>query len=103
LSRIKIEFGSGCFYEKLSRFYSGPVFLDETSKDGRDGFRAHGWSAVNTRVEVALLFAREKRLSALAAMDSRGVLGWGLTEGTFDRVKFHEVFCKKIAPHLNPW
>jgi hypothetical protein len=26
-----------------------------------------------------------------------------LTEGTFDRVKFHEVFCKKIAPHLNPW
>jgi hypothetical protein len=63
-----------CFYEKLSRFYSGPeqlVFLDETSKDGRDGFRAHGWSAVNTRVEVALPFVRGKQLSALAAIDSR--------------------------------
>lgn len=95
-----------CFYNKLLPFYSNPhqiVFLDETSKDGRDGIRRRGWSARNKPVFATLPFDRGKRISVLAAMDSRGFLAWGTTEGTFDRNKFHEVFCAKIAPHLNPW
>ena len=95
-----------CFYNKLLPFYSNPsqiVFLDETSKDGRDGFRRRGWSKKNKPVFAFLPFDRGKRVSVLAAMDCRGFLAWGTTEGTFDRIKFHEVFCAKIAPHLNPW
>ncbi|OWZ06684.1 Transposase [Phytophthora megakarya] len=44
------------FYRKLRPFYSGPdqlVFIDETSKDGRDALRKYAWSRRGTSAIVA--------------------------------------------------
>lgn len=94
------------FYRKLRPFYSGPdqlVFIDETSKDGRDALRKYAWSRRNTPAIVSLPFSRGERLSILAAFDVTGFFAWDSTPGTFDREAFHDVFRRKIAPYLNPW
>lgn len=94
------------FYKKLSPFHSGPdqlVFMDETSKDGRDALRKYAWSRRNTPAIVSLPFARGERVSVLAAFNVSGFFAWASTPGTFDRAKFHDIVKTKIAPFLNPW
>jgi transposase len=94
------------YYRRLSPFYSHPsqlVFVDETSKDGRDALRKYAWSRRGTSAIVTLPFGRGERVSVLAALDCHGFFGWGMTDGTFDRLKFHTVMCEKIVPYLNPW
>lgn len=94
------------FYQKLSRIYSYPeqlVFLDETSKDGRDCLRRHGWSRINTPALVRQPFQRGNRVSVFAAFDAKGFFSWKCTEGTFNRQKFHDAFLEIVAPKLNPW
>ncbi|GMF58039.1 unnamed protein product [Phytophthora fragariaefolia] len=63
------------FYRKLRPFYSGPdqlVFIDETSKDGRDSLRKYAWSRRNTPAIISMPFSRRERLSLLAAFDVTG-------------------------------
>jgi len=94
------------FYKKLEPFYSGPdqlVFVDETSKDGRDALRRFAWSKRNTPAVVSLPFGRGERVSVLAAINVNGFFGWDTTTVTFDRERFHEVIRTKVAPFLNPW
>ena len=93
------------YYEKLKPIYSFPqqlVFIDETSKDGRDAFRRYARSKRGTKAVVKLPFSRGKQISVLAALDCNGFMSWKCTEGTFTRKKFHNAFSKKIVPHLNP-
>lgn len=52
---------------------------------------------------VKLPFARDSRVSVLAAPDVTGVFAWGNVEGTFTRQRFHDTFKAKILPFLNPW
>ena len=91
---------------KLGAIYSFPdqlVFLDETSKDGRDAFRRYARSKRGTKAVVKLPFSRGSRVSVMAALDSKGFLAWKCTSGTFTRKKFHEAFAEEVVPHLNPW
>ena len=93
-------------YEKLKPIYSFPqqlVFIDETSKDGRDAFRRCARSRRGTKAVVKLPFSWGKQVSVLAALDHKGFMAWKCTEGTFTRKNFHRAFSKKIVPHLNPW
>jgi len=49
------------YYEKLKPIYSYPeqlVFIDETSKDGRDAFRRYARSRKGTKATVRLPFSR---------------------------------------------
>ena len=94
------------YYNKLKAIYSYPeqlVFIDETSKDGRDAYRRYARSKRGTKAVVKLPFSRGKRVSILAAMDCRGFFAWKCTSGTFARRRFHHAFSEKIIPHLNPW
>jgi hypothetical protein len=94
------------YYNKLAPVYSYPeqlIFIDETSKDGRDCLRRHGWSRINQPAVVHQPFQRGCRVSALAAFDTSGFFAWACTDGTFTRQKFHDVFIKHICPHLQPW
>ena len=94
------------YFFKLRPFYSYPeqlVFIDETSKDGRDALRRYGWSRVNEPEIVSQPFSRGNRVSVLAAFDTTGFFAWTTTEGTFTRQKFHTGFIDHILPHLNPW
>ena len=79
------------------------MFIDETSKDGRDAFRRYARSKRGTKAVVKLPFARGKRVSIFAALNHQGFMSWKCTEGTFSRKKFHNTFSEKVIPHLNPW
>ena len=94
------------YQAKLEAIYSFPdqlVFLDETSKDGRDAFRRYARSKKGTKAVVKLPFSRGSRVSVMAALDSKGFMSWRCTEGTFTRSKFHDAFAEAVVPHLNPW
>ena len=94
------------YYAKLRAIYSFPeqlVFIDETSKDGRDAFRRYARSTKGTKAVAQVPFSRGNRVSVMAALDHRGFLSWKCTQGTFTRKEFHEVFAEKVIPHLNPW
>ena len=94
------------YFNKLQEVYSYPeqlVFIDETSKDGRDALRRHGWSRINQPAVVQQPFQRGCRVSAVAAFDTSGFFAWKCTDGTFTRQKFHDAFLQVICPHLQPW
>lgn len=94
------------YQAKLKAIYSYPeqlVFIDETSKDGRDAFRKYARSKKGTKAVVKLPFSRGNRVSVLAALDCRGFFAWKTTPGTFTRHRFHYAFSEKVIPHLNPW
>ena len=94
------------YYDKLKAIYSFPeqlVFIDETSKDGRDAFRRYARSKRGTKAVVRLPFSRGNRVSVLAALDYTGFMSWKCTRGTYSRKRFHHAFSEKIVPHLNPW
>ena len=94
------------FYVKLRPVYSYPeqlVFIDESSKDGRDCLRRYGRSRVNTPAIVNQPFQRGSRVSILAAFDTSGFFAWETTPDTFTRQKFHSAFIRSICPFLQPW
>ena len=94
------------FYNKLKTIYSFPeqlVFVDETSKDGRDAFRRYARSKRGTKAVVRLPFSRGNRISILAALDYTGFMSWKCTAGTFSRRAFNNAFSEKVVPFLNPW
>lgn len=94
------------FKFSLRPFYNFPeqlVFVDETSKDGRDAVRRYAWAPIGAPAIVSLPFSRGKRVSALAAFNCHGYFAWAFTSGTFTRLSFHDAFVKNILPHLNPY
>ena len=94
------------YYDKLKPIYSYPeqlVFIDETSKDGRDAFRRYARSRKGTKATVRLPFSRGNRVSVVAALGTKGFISWKATEGTFTRNNFYDAFCENVVPFLNPW
>ncbi|ETV80092.1 hypothetical protein H257_06487 [Aphanomyces astaci] len=73
------EFELRDYYRRLSPYYSYPdqlVFVDETSKDGRDSIRKYAWSKRNQKAIVDLPFSRGQRVSALASFTTAEFLSW---------------------------
>jgi transposase len=64
------------------------VFLDEVSFDNRGMLRKRGYSLKGTTVAIRGDFQRKPRVSLLAFIGVHGLLDYGDTEGTFDRVEF---------------
>ena len=94
------------YFNKLRPIYSFPeqlVFIDETSKDGRDAFRRCARSKRGTKAVVKLPFSRGNRVSVFAALDYTGFMSGKCTSGTFSRKRFHHAFSEKVVPFLNPW
>lgn len=94
------------YKSKLQAIYSYPeqlLFIDETSKDGRDAYRRYAWSRRNRKAVVRLPFSRGQRRSILAALDHQGFVAGTSTPGTYTRNSFHRAFVTKILPLLNPW
>ncbi|ETV66706.1 hypothetical protein H257_16916 [Aphanomyces astaci] len=105
-AREAADFELHDYYRRLRPFYSNPdqlVFVDETSKDGRDALRKYAWSKRNTNAIVALPFSRGQWVSALAAFSTGGFLSWDYVDGKFDRDRFHKVMTDRILSYLNPW
>ena len=94
------------YWIRLTHFYhssSQLVFLDESSKDGRDARRLYGRAARGKPALANLPDSRGQRYSALAFMDETGFLDWCFIEGTFTRRVFHAAVLKRLLPLLNPY
>jgi hypothetical protein len=94
------------YYNRLLPFYKYSeqlIFIDETSKDGRDAVRSRAWSPRGQRAIVSVPFGRGSRVSVLAAFGSKGFMGWKIIDGTFTRQVFHDAFVENVFPLLNPW
>jgi hypothetical protein len=94
------------YYNRLLPFYKYPeqlVFIDESSKDGRDAIRTRAWAPRGERAEVEIPFTRGSSVSVMAAFGATGFIAWEVIDGTFCRKKFHEAFIRKVFPKLNPW
>lgn len=94
------------YFSKLNQVYMYPhqlVFVDETSKDGRDAYRKYARSPVGEKAVVRLPFRRGHRVSVLAAVNADGFIGWKTTRDTFTRQKFHDAFAECVIPKLNPY
>ena len=90
----------------MKAIYSFPeqlIFIDETSKDGRDAFCRYARSKKGTKAVVRLRFSCGNRVSVPASLDYTGFMSWKCTSGTYLRKRFHNAFSEKIVPHLNPW
>lgn len=46
---------------------------------------------------------RKDRHSALASLSSTGLLGWSITEGTFNASRFYEGMRNIVLPYLQPY
>jgi transposase len=105
-AREALPFQREIYFNALNQWYSYPeqlIFVDETSKDGRDCLRRYARSKRGTPALVKLPFSRGKRISVVAAITTDGFLGFEHTDGTFTRLNFHESFVKHVLPHVQPW
>ncbi len=89
------------YYTRLRPYYSNPdqlVFIDETSKDGRDSLRRFAWSKRNTKAIVNLPFSRGQRVSAVAAFTTSGFLTWDYVDGNtiYSSVVFNKIFLLRL-------
>jgi len=80
------------YFDKLKAIYSFPdqlIFIDETSKYGRDAFRQCARSKKGTKALVRLSFSHGNRISVLSSLDYTGFMSWKCTSGTYLRKIFH--------------
>ena len=66
------------------------IFIDETSKDERTPVRRYGHAPRSKRASIMGLFVHGKRLSAVAAMSTDGVIAGKVVLGSFDRARYIE-------------
>ena len=79
------------------------VWLDETGSDRRKSMRKFGYSLRGFPPVCHRLLARGKRISAIAAICSEGILGVELTTGTVDGDKFVDFIRGTLIPNMHAY
>ena len=74
------------------------VWLDETGSDRRDHMRKFGYSLVGEPPIYHHLLHQGKRISAIAAMSTAGLVTYELVDGSVDGHKFLEFVQRKLIP-----
>ena len=79
------------FIRRMARYEPEElIFIDETSKDERTLVRRYGRAPRSKRASIMGLFVHGKRLSAVAAMSTDGVIAGKVVLGSFDRARYIE-------------
>ena len=76
------------------------VWLDETGSDNRDHVRKMGYAMRGERPVYHRILHRGRRVSAIAAMCSDGVIALELQEGTYNGDKFVEFVTGTLIPSM---
>ena len=79
------------------------VWFDETGSDRRKSMRKFGYSLRGFPPVCHRLLARGKRISAIAAICSEGILGVELTTGTVDGDKFVDFIRGTLIPNMHAY
>ena len=77
------------------------VWVDETGSDKRKAMRKFGYSFRGTPPVYHRFLMRGKRISAIAAICSEGLLGVELTTGSVDGDKFVDFVRGTLIPNMN--
>ena len=77
------------------------VWIDETGCDKRNFVRKMGYALRGERPVSTIIMNRGKRISALAAMCSDGVIALELGEGTNNGEKFYEFVPGQLIPEMS--
>lgn len=76
------------------------VWLDETGCDKRDHVRKLGYAMRGERPVYNRLLHRGKRISAVAALCTDGVIALEMSEGTFNGTKFTDFILQYLIPEM---
>ena len=79
------------------------VFLDETGSDRRDSMRKFGYSLRGKRTKSHRLLIRGRRVSAISAMSTYGMLDFRLVHGSVDASEFRVFVEENLLRHLMPF
>ena len=79
------------------------VFLDETGSDRRDSMRKFGYSLRGKRARSHKLLIRGRRVSAISAMSTNGMLDFRLVHGGVDANDFRMFVEENLLRHLMPF
>ena len=77
------------------------VWIDETGCDGRTYMRKFGYSLRGERAECHRLLVRGKRISAIAAISTDGLVDVELVTGTVDADLFYDFVRSKLIPNMH--
>ena len=78
-------------------------WIDETGCDNRDHTRKFGYALRGETPVCTRLLARGRRISAVAAICSEGLVDFELTTGTFNADKFVNFIRGNLIPNMNPF
>lgn len=76
------------------------VWLDETGCDKRDHLRKFGYALRGQRPVYHRMLHRGKRISAVAALCTDGVIALELNDGTFNGDKFTDFILRTLIPQM---
>ena len=79
------------------------VWVDETGSDARTHIRRFGYSLLGVPPVYTRTLARGKRISAIAAISSEGLLGVELTYNSVDADKFFDFIRGTLIPNMQPF
>ena len=79
------------------------VWVDETGSDARTHIRRFGYSLLGVPPVYTRTLARGKRISAIAAISSDGLLSVELTYNSVDSDKFFDFIRGTLIPNMQPF
>ena len=78
------------------------VFLDETGSDRKTAMRKFGHSLRGTRCCCTRLLAKGRRVSAIAALSTEGIMDVQFVGGSVNGDTFANFIELSVLPHLQP-
>ena len=79
------------------------IWVDETGSDDRDQRRKFGYSLRGEAAVSHQILHRGRRISAIAAMSTNGVVAYDLVQGTVNGQRFLEFLQGKLIPEMLPY
>ena len=79
------------------------VWVDESGSDSKDQLRKYGYALRGERAICRRLLVRGKRISAVAALSSEGLVALELMDGSVDGDAFFDFVRGSLIPEMNPF
>ena len=79
------------------------VWIDDSGSDCKDQLRRYGYALRGERAVCRKLLVRGRRVSAVAAISSQGLIALELTDGTVDGDIFFDFVRGSLIPEMRPF
>ena len=79
------------------------VWIDESGSDSKDQIRRYGYALQGERAVCRKLLVRGRRVSAIAALSSHGLIALELTDGSVNGDVFFDFVRGSLIPEMRPF